>query len=578
MQYSDFRGGLGGGEGVSGSNVRAAGGDKGDNGTYQRLTNETITVNGEDVWNGAGDGWRYDLAAEYVHLAKNGCYDIRGVEVFGHVLVPLKVPLANTTYSVQGLADVATVKSGENGEVPLYLAPGDYDFTLDGHRYTFTLVEGESVPEWSVPVDYVGADGESHEVVAFEIDADTRELRDGRWYVARGNVGLRTLDVSGQANLILAKDARLTVSAGFSEAAIHLTAEGSLSIYGQEAGSGELIAVGGSLAAGIGGDDHEIGGALNIYGGRVTAVGGESAPGIGGGGRFEGNGCQVTIAGGTVSATGGDEGVMTFTTSTIDLGTGDTTNSVEAYEISISEVDIRQPITTTTTNIFVIATNIVEVGGITTNIVETEAGVTTNIVEVETGVVTNIVTGTNVVIYTETYSKGQCPGIGGCARCVDAGTLTITGGSVSMSTLQVLSRAHVQPKGANGEDLHCMTLVVGDTDAKITSLGGDGFQYGMRDVEPIDGKLYLWLPEGRYDYSVNGLASPLPMAVYAADTTYTRSAVSLCGLPANTTMDIHGLGSFTTDEDGRTPYFFLKDDYYYYSFNAGDLFFDFTVT
>lgn len=76
--------------------------------------------------------------------------------------------------------------------------------------------------------------------------------------------------------------------------------------------SGEIVAVGGDGAAGIGGGAHDIlggggdGSNITINGGTVTAKGGDYGAGIGGG--EDGDGSYITINGGTVTATGGNHG------------------------------------------------------------------------------------------------------------------------------------------------------------------------------------------------------------------------------------------------------------------------------
>jgi len=159
---------------------------------------------------------------------------------------------------------------------------------------------------------------------------------DGGWYVVRGNVTLSantTLRVTGSVHLILCDGAKLTAGDG-----VYIKKGSSLSIYGQSAGTGKLVAkpdsgpgiggmantVGGSLyihggvidakggtnAAGIGGGNHESGYQnIVIYGGSVTAQGGSSGAGIGKGQQNSPSACgPIAIYGGTVNATGGDYG------------------------------------------------------------------------------------------------------------------------------------------------------------------------------------------------------------------------------------------------------------------------------
>ena len=134
----------------------------------------------------------------------------------------------------------------------------------------------------------------------------------GGWYVVNSDVTIENrVTVTGDVRLILADGCTLTVNGG-----IQVTVGDSLTIYGQENGTGALITTGDDGKAGIGGGEDNSsgmigggidGGTVTINGGTVTATGGAYAAGIGGGsGTFSsGNGGNVTITGGTVTATGG---------------------------------------------------------------------------------------------------------------------------------------------------------------------------------------------------------------------------------------------------------------------------------
>ena len=72
---------------------------------------------------------------------------------------------------------------------------------------------------------------------------------------------------------------------------------------------GTVTATGGWGGAGIGGGYYGSGKNITIKGGTVTATGGWGGAGIGGGGSYDGcSGKNITIKGGTVTATGGDKG------------------------------------------------------------------------------------------------------------------------------------------------------------------------------------------------------------------------------------------------------------------------------
>ena len=137
------------------------------------------------------------------------------------------------------------------------------------------------------------------------VDSSTKEWRDG-WYVVNGAVTIGDrVTVSGEVHLILADNASLTVNGGIK------VAEGnSFSVYAQSVGKnmGTLTATS-ENGAGIGGENGDRNGSscgnITIHGGSVAATGGDDAAGIGGGASCsDGN---ITINGGTVTATGGQE-------------------------------------------------------------------------------------------------------------------------------------------------------------------------------------------------------------------------------------------------------------------------------
>ncbi len=129
------------------------------------------------------------------------------------------------------------------------------------------------------------------------------------WYVASGEITISSrITVQGNVHLILADDATLTASAG-----IGVNEGNSLTIYGQENGTGTLVATTTTnFDAAIGGTGGASG-RITINGGTVNVTGGVGGAGIGGGynvSSSDGYGSYgtVTINGGNVQATGGDEG------------------------------------------------------------------------------------------------------------------------------------------------------------------------------------------------------------------------------------------------------------------------------
>ena len=132
------------------------------------------------------------------------------------------------------------------------------------------------------------------------------------WYVVSGEVTIgkkeapQRVTVSGDVHLILANDAKLTMSGGIS-----VNAGNSLTVYAQPAENDKTT---GSLTvenveegnAGIGGDVQQSGGTITINGGEITANGGDNGAGIGGGSASSGG--IITINGGTIATTGGNLG------------------------------------------------------------------------------------------------------------------------------------------------------------------------------------------------------------------------------------------------------------------------------
>ncbi len=186
-------------------------------------------------------------------------------------------------------------------------------------------------------VDYVDADGNEQEPVSATEVTDSENTwtsadENQGWYVVDSDVTISSrISVSGAVNLILADNCTLTASAG-----ITVQSNNSLTIYGQTAGNGKLVAeisdtynaaIGGisgsncgvvtinggtvtasagSQGAGIGGAYNWVGGTININGGTVTASAGTNGAGIGSG--YNGHGGTINISGGTVTASAGNLG------------------------------------------------------------------------------------------------------------------------------------------------------------------------------------------------------------------------------------------------------------------------------
>ena len=134
-------------------------------------------------------------------------------------------------------------------------------------------------------VTYLDEDGTVQTCTSAELVTETlmswgQNDSAAHWYVAEGNVTIgQRVTVTGEVHLILADGCKLTASQG-----IQVAEGNSLTIYAQSTGAemGVLEATGSMNDASIGGSGEK-GGTITINGGKVTATGGENGACIGGG-------------------------------------------------------------------------------------------------------------------------------------------------------------------------------------------------------------------------------------------------------------------------------------------------------
>ena len=202
--------------------------------------------------------------------------------------------------------------------------------TIGASQPPVMLMSNDTEPlvEDNVPYQYYNGSGFASATAesCTPITANTTAWSSG-WYVASGDVTINArVEATGNVHLILEDGCTLTINGG-----IHLTSGNSLTIYGQEKGSGKLEAiandesdlVGGCAGIGGNGGDNtpgESSGDVTIHGGKSTATGGSAryqytsgggGAGIGGGGGDGphggpgGNAGSVVIYDGMVTASGG---------------------------------------------------------------------------------------------------------------------------------------------------------------------------------------------------------------------------------------------------------------------------------
>ena len=119
--------------------------------------------------------------------------------------------------------------------------------------------------------------------------------------------GKAALSVQGKGNVEIELDGDNELKSGTQSAGLEKTSTGTLTLKDDNNEAGSLTATGGFNSAGIGGGSSGCGENITINGGEVTASGGDNwddcGAGIGGGNG--GVGKNITITGGTVNATGG---------------------------------------------------------------------------------------------------------------------------------------------------------------------------------------------------------------------------------------------------------------------------------
>jgi hypothetical protein len=226
-----------------------------------------------------------------------------------------------------------------------------------------------------------------------------------------------------------------------------------------EIAGGNVTATGGKYGAGIGGGYYGAGGTLTLSGGSVVATGGYRGAGIGGGLQYAGG--SVTIFGGTATAVGGDGAA--------GIGGG--------YAAAGGTVDISGGRVAATGG-----DGAAGIGGGSYNSAGKGGAVT-----ISGGTV--VATGT-----------GGATDIGPGAKASDSGANTFTGGSIRLANDAI---ALAPSNGA--ERVWCMTFP-GFAPGATPEIAGLPQDYGTDDVvADDDGNFHLWLPNGDYLFTANGM-------------------------------------------------------------------------
>ena len=289
------------------------GGGNRSNGGEVTINGGTMTANGNSSRDGIGGGSGGTVTINGGSVKASSIGDIRGLPTNGEGknVYLVTVQCETTPCEIVGLGDYGTNDIVPiDGVLYLYLPNGEHEFFVDGVRCVAT-VNGEATKASVVlsDIEYCDAEGVTRTAASVVriYSGMNRAIGGGKWYAAEGEVTVGTLTVTGEANIILMDGAKLTVNGVDEQAGILVEKGNTLKIWGQEKGTGKLVANSGYYrCAGIGGGDNGAGGTVVINGGTVMATGGRDSAGIGGG--YAGAGGAVTINGGTVTATGGESG------------------------------------------------------------------------------------------------------------------------------------------------------------------------------------------------------------------------------------------------------------------------------
>ncbi len=200
---------------------------------------------------------------------------------------------------------LAVIMMGFLPGVKVWAEDGDISYIY--YASEAAAIAGTTSTETKAQNEYTVVEGNESEVL-WKPDQNTTE----KWYVVTSDVEIKgRITVNGTVNLILCDGKTLKASKG-----ITVSSGNTLNIYGQDKGTGELVANDADAnSAAIGGDYGSDGsnrncGTIIINGGKITATSEETSydygyknygAGIGGG--SNGNGGTITINGGYVTAT-----------------------------------------------------------------------------------------------------------------------------------------------------------------------------------------------------------------------------------------------------------------------------------
>ncbi len=271
-----------------------------------------ITANGTDMGIGAGD----NIIINGGNVSATG-YPY-GIEASGNITLGwTKATDQIYASSYSGTVTIADGKTLYNGTEGLSGTINSDDFASKLNGKTLRTYDYRTV-------SYVKADGTTGSADAIPLTGSTYydvtlgSNGETTWYVVNSDVNYNAITLIGNVNIILCDDKTMTADGS---AASAISGEygynNSLTIYGQSAGTGKLVAQ-------CGEGNRISSGAITINGGTVDATGGDDSA-------INASG-DITINGGNVSATGYPYGIEA--SGNITLGWTKATDQIYASSYS----------------------------------------------------------------------------------------------------------------------------------------------------------------------------------------------------------------------------------------------------
>ena len=241
---------------------------------------------------------------------------------------------------LDGFGEDSEIYADADGKIYLWLPNGTHIFAVGSQMFTATVANADTTAtQWFTGVKADGVDVASGESSAkrWYYDYGSKTLYVAGDCVISGtntsgyvsilasttnalsftisNLYLKAVSgvkqspvsvTNGTVTVRLAGENTLDASSARSYAALFVASGANLTITNIEEAT-SLTAKGGKYAAGIGSNDEEGSGIIAIAGGIITATGGEEG-GAGIGGAYKGSFERIDISGGTITAIGGEEG------------------------------------------------------------------------------------------------------------------------------------------------------------------------------------------------------------------------------------------------------------------------------